>query len=95
MELRTEMITSSSINKLLCSSMFRVSVPSGKGYWTYVNIGWMFPDLGDSYAQYTPPTQLNSTAELRRRRRCVLGFRLLLGQRLQIAAPRTLFYQQR
>jgi len=24
--------------------------------------------------QYTPPTQLNSTVELRRRRRCVLGF---------------------
>ena len=28
-----------------------------------------------SATQYTPPTQLNSTVELRRRRRCVLGFR--------------------
>ena len=27
--------------------------------------------------QYTPPTQLNSTVELRRRRRCVLGFTYL------------------
>jgi len=26
--------------------------------------------------QYTPPTQLNSTVELRRRRRCVLGLKL-------------------
>jgi len=28
-----------------------------------------------TYAQYTPPTRLNSTVESRRRRRCVLGFR--------------------
>ena len=31
-------------------------------------------DLRPPCAQYTPPTQLNSTVESRRRRRCVLGF---------------------